>query len=102
LRRGLKLRKVVAAEEIAKEVEDLDGNNVNKITDNQLNFIDVLSNRLDINVKSLVSNLKIENENIFGLAHDEAVSIIRRLSELQQNVNDIPESLMGYDSNWRN
>ena len=102
LRRGLKLRKVVAAEEIAKEVEDIDGNNVNKITDNQLNFIDVLSNRLDINVKSLVSNLKIENDNIFGLAHEEAVSIIRRLSELQQNVNDIPESLMGYDSNWRN
>ena len=102
LRRGLKLRKVVAAEEIAKEVEDIDGNNVNKITDNQLNFIDVLSNRLDINIKSLVSNLKIENDNIFGLAHEEAVSIIRRLSELQQNVNDIPESLMGYDSNWRN
>jgi len=102
LRRGLKLRKVVAAEEIAKEVEDIDGNNVNKITDNQLNFIDVLANRLDINVKSLVSNLKIENENIFGLAHEEAVTIIRRLSELQQNVDDIPESLMGYDSNWRN
>lgn len=102
LRRGLKLRKVVAAEEIAKEVEDIDGNNVNKITDNQLNFIDVLSNRLDVNVKSLVSNLKIENDNIFGLAHEEAVTIIRRLSELQQNVDDIPESLMGYDSNWRN
>ena len=56
LRRGLKLRKVVAAEEIAKEVEDIDGNTVSKITNNQINFIDVLGKRLNINITSLLDS----------------------------------------------
>lgn len=101
LRRGLRLRKVVAAEEIAKEVEDIDGDSVGKISNNQINFIDVLAKRLNINVKNLVTSLNIETSNILGLAHDEAVLIIRKLSSLQQNVEDIPEDIMSYDSNWR-
>lgn len=101
LRRGLKLRKVVAAEEIAKEVDDIDGDSVGKISANQINFIDVLAKRLNINVQNLVASLNIETSNIMSLAHDEAVLIIRKLSSLQQNVEDIPEDIMSYDSNWR-
>ena len=52
LRRALKLRKVVAAEELAKEIEDHpDENSTNKISSNQVNFIDVLAKRLNINVR---------------------------------------------------
>jgi len=101
LRRGLRLRKVVAAEEIAKDVEDIDGDSVGKITSNQINFIDVLAKRLNINVKNLVTNLNIDTANVLDLAHDEAVLIIRKLSSLQQNIEDIPETIMSYDSNWR-
>lgn len=101
LRRGLRLRKVVAAEEIAKEVEDIDGDSVGKISTNQVNFIDVLAKRLNVNVKSLVTSLNIDTANLLGLAHDEAVLIIRKLSSLQQNIEDIPEDIMNYDSNWR-
>src|SRR6056300_153449 len=55
LRRALRLRKVVAAEEIAEEIEDHpDKDTVGKITNNQINFIDVLAKRLNINITNLL------------------------------------------------
>lgn len=102
LRRGLRLRKVVAAEELAKDIEDHpDGLNVNKISPNQINFIDVISKRININVKNLLSQLGIEHSNIYDISHENAVVVLRELSKLQQNLNDIPETIMGYDANWR-
>ena len=101
LRRALKLRKVVAAEEIAEEIEDdIDGLNFNKITPNQINFMDVIAQRLNINVVSLLDKLNLDN-NAKNLLHDDAVSIIRKLSEYQQNADDIPDDLKGYDENWK-
>lgn len=102
LRRGLRLRKVVAAEEIAKEIEDgVDGDSVNKISSNQINFMDVLAKRLNVNIKNLIQDSNIEYEDIFKLTHDQAVLIIRKLSSLQQNIEDISEHLLGYEPNWR-
>ena len=102
LRRALKLRKVVAAEEIAKDIDDHpDADSVNKITNNQVNFIDTLASRLSINVIKLLENNNLETKNIYGLSHDDAVSIIRVLSGYQQNMQNIPESLIGYSNEWK-
>lgn len=102
LRRGLRLRKVVAAEEVAKEIEDHpDGLNVNKISPNQINFIDVISKRVNINVKNLLSKLGIENSNVYDMSHEAAVTVLRELSKLQQDLSSVSSELMGYDSNWR-
>jgi hypothetical protein len=102
LRRGLKLRKVVAAEELAKDVEDHpDHNSVSKITNNQINFIDVLSKRLNINVTKLLESNQLEANNIYTLSHDDAVSIIRLLSSYQQNMSNIPEHTIGYTNEWK-
>lgn len=101
LRRGLRLRKVVAAEEIADEIEDdIDGNNVGKMTNNQLNFMDVLCKRLDINpIKYLESmNLSIDTDK---LDHNNGVSIIRQLSSYQQDTSNIPETILGYEEGWK-
>ena len=101
LRRGLKLRKVVAAEEIAEEIEDdIDGHNAGKITNNQLNFMDVLCKRLNINaIKYLESvNLSID---IDKLDHNNGVSIIRQLSSYQQDTSNIPETILGYEEGWK-
>lgn len=99
LRRALRLRKVVAAEEIAENIEDdVDGDSVGKISQNQKNFIDVLSKRLDINTTNLISNM---NYNVSNLLHVEAVAIIRKLSEYQQRVDDIPEDIKGYVQDWK-
>lgn len=102
LRRALKLRKVVAAEELATNLEDdPTGDSVSKISNNQINFIDVMSKRLNINTLSLINKLGFNENNIKGLMHDDAVSIIRELSKHQQNISDIPEGILGYSENWK-
>jgi hypothetical protein len=102
LRRALRLRKVVAAEELANSIDDNpDHESVNKISSNQISFIDSISQRLNINVKSLLASLDISSDNIYAMTHNDAVNVIRSLSTHQQNLDSIPKSLLGYESSWR-
>lgn len=102
LRRGLKLRKVVAAEELSREIEDdIDGINVGKISANQINFIDAMSKRLNINISQLLLDLSIDPTTINSVSHNDAVGAIRELSKYQQNIDSIPTKLIGYDFSWR-
>ncbi len=102
LRRALKLRKVVAAEELASSVEDdIDNNSVTKISSNQINFIDTISKRLNINVIKLLAIMDLSVDNIHSISHDDAVKIIRELSKYQQTIDSIPTNILEYDSNWR-
>lgn len=101
LRRALKLRKVVAAEELAKDIEDHpDHDSVTKITNNQLNFIDVLSKRLNINVEQLLNKLAVARDNVYNISHSDAVIVIKSLTEYQQQ-NTVPPDIVGYESNWK-
>ena len=102
LRRALRLRKVVAAEEVAGEIEDLiDGNTIDKITNNQVNFIDVMSKRLDVNVmKMLEKEFEFSDKNVYSLGYDQAVKVASKLAEYQQQ-DVVPDELLGYDSNWK-
>lgn len=101
LRRGLRLRKVVAAEELTDSTEDdIGADNVTKITNNQVNFIDALSKRLDINVIELIKSLDIKQDNVKTILHSDALSVIRELSSFQQKTDDIPQTIQGYINNW--
>ena len=101
LRRALKLRKVVAAEELAKDIEDHpDHDTVTKITNNQLNFMDVLAKRMNISINKLLNNLAIPSDNIYNISHENAVNIIKHLTEYQQQ-NNVSEDILGYESNWK-
>jgi hypothetical protein len=101
LRRAMRLRKVVAAEELAENIEDdISSDNVTKITNNQINFIDVLAKRLDINVPELLKTLSIDNTNIKNILHHDALTVIRELSSYQQRTDDIPNNVKGYLNNW--
>jgi len=101
LRRALRLKKVVAAEELADEIEDIDGNTVSKISANQVNFIDVLAKRLNISVIKLVDSLDITCDNIYNISHDDAIKVIRQLNSYQQDTSSITESIMGYQPEWK-
>ena len=102
LRRGLKLKKVVAAEEIAENIEDHpDSDTVSKITNNQINFIDVLGKRLDIDIIKLLDKLAYSNDNIYNIEHSQAIEVSKLLSSYQQNIASIPEDIKGYYSNWK-
>lgn len=102
LRRALRLRKVVAAEELSKEIDDNpDHTTVSKISNQQINFIDIMAQRLNINVVKLFKNNQLPADNIYTMSHDDAVNIIRLLSKYQQNTNEISEDIMGYSSDWK-
>jgi hypothetical protein len=102
LRRALKLRKVVAAEEIAAEIDDHpDQNTVSKISNNQINFIDVMSKRLNINVSKLLEKNNLDKNNVYGLNHEDAIGIIRQLSKYQQDMTGISEDLLDYTNEWK-
>lgn len=102
LRRALKLRKVVAAEELVEDVDDHpDANSVNKITNNQINFIDVIAQRINIDVKKMLKLNNLDSENVYNLQHEDAVNIIRLLSRYQQTISEIPENILGYSSEWK-
>lgn len=101
LRRALKLRKVVAAEELAKDIEDHpDHDTVTKITNNQLNFMDVLAKRMNISIEKLLDKLAISRENVYNISYNDAVDIIKNLTEYQQQ-NNVSEDILGYESNWK-
>ena len=101
LRRALRLRKVVAAEEVASEIEDHpDMDTVHKITNNQINFMDVLSKRLDIHMIKLLSKLDIKEENVYNISYNDAVNAVSVIASYQQS-NKIPEDVLGYDPNWK-
>jgi hypothetical protein len=101
-RRALKLRKVVAAEELSSNIEDHpDSNSVSKVSVNQINFIDVIAQRLNINVISLIKKLDISETNVYNISHEGAVKIIQQLTSHQQHMANIPEDLLGYDNKWK-
>jgi hypothetical protein len=102
LRRALRLRKVVAAEELAANIEDHpDADSVSKISINQINFIDVIAQRLNINAVSLIKSLDIKETNVYNISHEEAVKVIQQLTSYQQNMSNIPQDLIGYDNKWK-
>lgn len=102
LRRALRLRKVVAAEELADNIEDsVDGLSVTKISSNQINFIDVIAQRLNINVSNLLQHLDIISDTIYNIKHEDAVTVIQKLNHYQQHMDQIDNNLIGYNSNWK-
>ena len=102
LRRALRLRKVVAAEELAEEIEDhITGHSVDKITNNQINFIDVMAKRLDVNVNKLLEiELDIKTDNVYNIQYDDAVKVASVLALYQQK-DEVPDTVIGFDSNWK-
>jgi hypothetical protein len=102
LRRALKLRKVVAAEELSKEIDDNpDANTVSRISNAQINFIDIMAQRLNINVSKLLTENQLPADNIYNISHENAVNIIRLLSKYQQNTSEILDNIIGYSGDWK-
>lgn len=99
LRRALRL-KTVAAEELAINVINDENSPIN-ITDTQITYIDVLTKRININVKKFLTYQKLTCNNIMEVKHEEALMLIEALSEFQRNLESIPEDILEYDPNWQ-
>lgn len=114
LRKALKIR-TVAAEELTKKdtakiVRDIsstkvstdgDYNDQSRISDAQLNFIDVKCKQLNINGTNLFKDLFNVDLNK-KISKKVASDIIDKLNDFQRDKSSIPESIVGYKQEWRN
>lgn len=108
LRKALRLN-VIAAEELAdnselsagnKPIVDRD-NGDEYINNQQVNFINMMCKRLNINVKSFVNlTLNKEYSMIGGVYYSDAQTLIRKLQEWQGDSKLITEEYQGYSGNF--
>ena len=113
LRKALKLR-VLAAEELAKkdivgivqqsvnqQPTDGEWNPDEKISPQQINFIDNKCSQLDIDVMKFVNSGSANYPSINGVNKDTAKNMIVELNKYQNQSAKIPPEVTGYVSNWR-
>ena len=112
LRKALKLR-VLAAEELAKKdiVEivqqatsrptDGNWNPQEKISVQQVSFIDTKCRQLDIDVANFINSGTDVYKNINEINKDTASKMIKQLNNYQNGEADIPAAITSYKPNWR-
>jgi hypothetical protein len=104
LKRALRLRKVISAEEVGsnKNEEMFTEEALQPINDTQKTFIGMLCNkdRLNLNVEKVVRHILPKIKNPAEIRYGEAKEVIMKLDELQRNPQDIPDELRGFDSSF--
>lgn len=106
LRKLLRLKKVVAAEELAEETNvDFEEvfNPSRPITDEQINVIDLLCKRLNVDVLRYISAGKFTYDKIENVPYEKAAKVIQHLNAVQRGKKDFPEIFKNYpyDNGWR-
>lgn len=105
LRRALRLRKVVAAEELADDTTSDNTVIPENITDTQINFIEIMCHkeRLNINIEKMVKRQKDikDCKSIKSLSHNDSLEIQSQLSAYQQELSSIPEDILEFDPTWK-
>jgi hypothetical protein len=114
LRKALKIR-TVAAEELTKKdtakivremsstktSSDGDYNDQGRMSDAQLNFIDVKCKQLNINGAGLFKSL-FNADLSKKISKRIASDVIDKLNDFQRDKTLIPETIIGYQQEWRN
>jgi hypothetical protein len=101
LRKALKLRKCAAEEltknDVAKIVAE---ETVEKISNEQISFIDSKCKKLDINVVAFINSGEKQYRSIYDVTRDTAAKMIKKLTELTNDKTKIDESIKVY-TDWR-
>lgn len=104
LRTILRLRNVIAAEEKDDSIDMLDEMQEN-ITDMQQETIDVLCNKMDLNVvrvvTSVANDLNYKIISFRGISKAVAGKIIQRLKAYQKDKKLVTDEIKGYKSDWK-
>jgi hypothetical protein len=112
LRKALKIRGVAAEEltkkDTAKIVRDISStktasegeyDDTSRMSDAQLNFIDVKCRQLNIDGKKLFAQFNVDNNR--KVSKKVASEIIDKLNDFQRDKSSIPEDALGYKQEWR-
>jgi hypothetical protein len=94
-RKLLRLKKTVAAEELAGECTMV--NSASKIDNSQLTIIDMIAKRCDIDVPAFIKHCGYDDYN--NLTHEVGAELIQRLNEVIQT--KIKLDIPSYNPQWR-
>lgn len=101
LRKALKLKKCSAEElsknDVAKIVAE---ETVEKISNEQISFIDSKCKKLDINVVAFINSGEKQYSSIYDVTRETAAKMIKKLTELTNDKTKIDESIKVY-TDWR-
>lgn len=100
LRKALRIKKAAAEEMTMMPVDESAVNG--KISPSQVNFIDILARRTNINIASFLRIGKQKFDNIFDVPYSVAQKMVEHLSKLNNDRSLISPEIQPYDSNWRN
>lgn len=103
LRKALRLRRVLTAEEPSSLFHDSDLSNNGKSTQMQHSFIRTICERNDINIDAYLGASKSFKwtGSLEDIPHKSATLIIAHLNELQRDRSKIDPKYKGYDANWQ-
>lgn len=106
LKRALRLRNVVSAEEVdagGKVDEVLTGEQNQPINDTQKTFIYMVCSkeRLNLNVEKTILYLNNKIKNASSIKYGEAKELIMKLDEYNRKPDTIPEEIKGFDQGFK-
>lgn len=106
LRKVLRLRKIIAAEEVS-EVDESKLDELisfqpdDPISEEQINALDIMCSRLDMNVMDYINAGKRQYDNVYQLSKQKTATILGYLNKVQRSVVEKPKCVRGYDPNWK-
>ena len=105
LRKILRLRTVIAAEELADDGVISDYGDIwkpdDQIDEEQISLLDVVSERCDVNVLDYVNSGEKQYKNIKEVSKTKASEMIQHLNKIQQGKSEKPVGVGKYDANRR-
>ncbi len=105
LRKLLRLSGVITAEEASVRAETTDNDcewHVDEpISDSQISVLNMLCQRLDLNVMEFISSGKRVYDEIEAVNKSTAQRMIQELNNFQQSVKEKPQNVGPYISTWR-
>jgi len=113
LRKALKIRALAAEELARKDIVEIVQKSVSKSTDGeydpddritpqQIQFIDKRCALLDISVTNFINSGENNYRSINDVKRDRAKNMIKLLNQYQNETKLVPEAVAGYNEDWRN
>lgn len=104
LRKILRLKKVIAVEELSGDAVDdyADAWKPNDpVEEEQINLIDIVCQRCNLNVMEYVNSGESAYNSIYEIDRNKAQSMIQHINKIQQEKAERPVGVGDYDSSWR-
>jgi hypothetical protein len=98
LRKALQLKSVAAEEKTL--VPTFEAAQDGMIIPTQVNFLNVLCHRNNINVMKFVNMGKTKYDRVEDIPYGTAALMVEHLSGFQNDPTKVPDAIRGYDKNW--